>query len=112
VIGVPDKGERGGCKGAAAAGYLSRKEKQRRMARRAQCWRVHSDSTQEVSLIEGKKYCVSQRRPVGKRAKVYKSRIPRQALGHPSSTECLQTWHGQAPGLFHEMRDDLPGLDT
>jgi hypothetical protein len=50
VIGAPDKT-------ATTRRADARKEKQRRMARRARCWRVHSDVTQEVNFIEGKKRC-------------------------------------------------------
>ena len=58
VIGVPGKGERCGSKGACApldsanrpSLWLGRalQGEQRRMARRARRWRVHSDLTQMV----------------------------------------------------------------
>jgi hypothetical protein len=61
VIGVPGKGECCGSKGACApldsangsSLWLGRalQGEQRRMARRARCWRVRSTVTQEVKVI-------------------------------------------------------------
>jgi hypothetical protein len=50
VIGVPDKARRRG-------GLMPARRSNARMARRARYWRVHSDVTQEVNFIEGKKRC-------------------------------------------------------
>jgi hypothetical protein len=35
------------------------KKEQRRMARRARCWRVHSDVTSKVNAIEDKNLCAN-----------------------------------------------------
>jgi hypothetical protein len=47
VIGVPGKARGRG-------GLSARKDEQRRMARRARCWRVRSVVTQKVNVIEVK----------------------------------------------------------
>jgi hypothetical protein len=49
VIGVPGKA-RGG------SGLSARNDEQRRMARRARCWRVRSGVTQKVNLIEARNF--------------------------------------------------------
>jgi hypothetical protein len=47
AIGVPGKARGRG-------GLSARKDEQRRMARRARCWRVRSVVTQKVNVIEAK----------------------------------------------------------
>jgi hypothetical protein len=47
VIGVPGKAR-------GRSGLYARKDEQRRMARRARCWRVRSAVTQKVIFIEAK----------------------------------------------------------